>query len=292
MAKHPTGPRTRQTRLPEGQQRQINLQNIQVSFDAPAFKEFINSQGIRVVHYKAVTDPSAMTSRGDNRAIDGERMSSDGFIYEEAGVLQVLFYSNSDEERQSPEGVIEFSSAYMTLPEYYEDKPDCPVLIMPWDRFYLKDIEIRVAGRQTVEASSTGTDRLQFPATCIEYLIDAAGVRYKEGQHYEITTDGNIRWIGQQRPGWNATLNRGNVYSVRYRYTPFFVCSRLLHEIRISQITNPATFTRSVERMPYQILVLRENVFHDINQAHPEASGGDPRLQSEPSSGGMLGPTG
>lgn len=285
------GPRRRQSRKPAGQQREILQTPVQPSFNEVAFRNAINSHGIRVVHFRAIPDPSAMTSKGDNRAVDGIRMSSDGFIYEEAGTLQALFVSNSDEERILPEGIIEYSSAYMTLPEFYEDKPKVPVLVMPWDRFFLKDIEIRVAGRQTVEASSSGIDRLRFPATCVEYLIDAAGVKYDEEKHFEITPDGNIKWINQTRPGWNASLNRGTVYSIRYRYTPFFVCQKLLHEIRIAQITNPATFQRSVQRMPYQILVLRENVFQDTNNQNPPI-GDDPRFQGAPSSGGMLGPTG
>lgn len=291
MAKQNYGPRRRQPRAPQGQQRPILQTPVQPSFDINAFRNAIKSHGIRIVHFRAVPDPSAMSSRGDNRAVDGTRQSSDGFIYEEAGTCQALFMGNSDEERVMSEGVIEYSSAYITLPEYYEDKPDCPILVMPWDRFFLKDIEIRVAGRQTIEASSTGLDRLQFPATCVESLIGADGVKYEEKKHFELTKDGHIKWISQVRPGWNMDLNRGRVYSIRYRYTPFFVCQKLLHEIRVSQITNPATYQRSVERMPYQILVLRENVFQDTNNTEPK-DGDDPRFQAAPPSGGMLGPTG
>jgi hypothetical protein len=288
------GPRDRKPRQPDGQQRVLNLFKVQTSFDIAAFREFIQSQGIRVVHYRAVPDPTGKTARGDNRAVDSQgRRSSDGFIYEEAGIMQVLFYSNSEQESFVKEGAIEYSTAYMTLPDFYEDRPDCPVLVMPWDRFFLKDIEIRVAGRQEVESSVTGLDRLNFPATCVEHLRDANGVTYREKEHFEITPDGDIRWLGQVRPGWNPEQQRGTVYSVRYRYTPFFVCSRLLHEIRVSQVTNMSTYERTVERAPYQIEVVRENVFHDRNNADSAVRPkDDPRFQGAPPSGGMLGPTG
>lgn len=291
--KHTLGPRGRKPRKAEGVQRPINLFNVQTSFDIGAFRDFINSQGIRVVHLRAVPDPTGKTARGDNRASDGQgRRSSDGFIYEEAGVMQVLFYTNSDQENFVPEGAIEYATAYMTLPDKYEDKPDCQVMVMPWDRFYLKDIEIRVVARQDMESNSTGLDRLNFPATCVESLIDANGVKYEEGKHFEITQEGHIRWLGQERPGWNQELQRGTIYSIRYRYTPFFVCNRIIHEIRVSQVTNPMTFERSVERMPYQIEVVRENVFHDVNNADKDLKPQeDPRFQSAPPSGGMLGPT-
>lgn len=286
------GPRQRVSRQPEGMQRNLKFFKVQTSFDVAAFRDFINSQGIRVVHYRAVPDPTGMTARGDNHAVDGQsRRSNDGFVYEEAGTMQVLFYSNTEQENFVTEGAIEYSTAYMTLPDFYEDRPDCPVLVMPWDRFYLKDIEIRVLARQTIEASSVGEDRLNFPATCVESLRDANGVKYEEGNHFEITAEGNIRWLTQHRPGWNQELGRGTVYSIRYRYTPFFVCNKLLHEIRVSQVTDMNTQKRSVERMPYQIEVLRENVFHEVNNAQNDVKPKeDPRFQGAPPSGGMLGP--
>lgn len=286
------GPRKRSPRKPKGVQRNLRFFEAQTSYDLAAFRNFINSQGVRVVHYRAVPDPTGKTSRGDNHAIDGQsRRSSDGFVYEEAGTMQVLFYSNSEQENFVTEGAIEYSTAYMTLPDVYEDRPDCPVLVMPWDRFFLKDIEIRVLARQEVEASATGTDRLNFPATCVESIRDANGVRYEEGQHFEITQDGHIRWLTQHRPGWNQELGRGTIYAIRYRYTPFFVCNKLLHEIRVSQITDLNTQERKVERMPYQIEVLRENVFHEVNNADSNLKSQDnPRFQGAPPSGGMLGP--
>ena len=287
------GPRRRVSRKPEGVQRNLRFFKAQTSFDLQAFRDFINSQGVRVVHFRAVPDPTGKTSRGDNRAIDGQaRRSSDGFVYEEAGIRQVLVYSNAEQENFVAEGAIEYSTAYMTLPDFDEDKPDCPVLVMPWDRFYLKDIEIRVLARQDIESNSTGIDRLNFPATCVEHLRDANGVKYEEGKHFQITEDGNIKWISQVRPGWNQELGRGTVYSIRYRYTPFFVCNKLLHEIRVSQVTDSNTQERRVERMPYQIEVLRENVFRDVNNADNDVQPKeDPRFQGAPPSGGMLGPT-
>jgi hypothetical protein len=291
----PHGPRKRESRKPEGSQRVLNLFNAQISFSSEAFAQFIRGQGVRVVHFRAAPDPTAMQSRGDPRPVDGTRHSSDGYIYEEAGVAHVLFHSNSAQETMPVEGVIDYSTAFMTLPAYYE-QPDgqtgtTPILVMPWDRFYLKDIEVRVVDRQIVEPNSTGTDRLRYPATFVEFLQDAAGVKYNQDEHFVITEQGYIKWISQHRPGWNAELNRGVPYSIRYRYTPYFVCQRLLHEIRISQITDQSTQERKVERMPYSLQVVRENAWQDINN-DVEAHGEDPRFAPAPPSGGMLGPTG
>lgn len=283
------GPRKRTSREPKGGQLYFNLENFQQSFDKDAFNALIRSQGIRVVHYRAIPDPSGMIDKGDTHAVQSQRSPSDGYIYKEAGSMQVFFNSNGGSFDIQVEGLIKSDSAVITPPEKYEDSED-PVLLAPYDRFYLKDVEVRVVNQQFVEANFSGIDRLQYPATCVEHIIDADGIEYKENINFEITSEGNIKWISQQRPGWNATFNKGKVYSIRYRYTPYFIVARNLHEIRISQITDPSTFERRVERMPYQVLVIREHVLHDVNRdpANPII---DNRLQFAPTAGGNSGST-
>jgi hypothetical protein len=282
------GPRSRKPRNPSGNQIPYIIPENQISFDPDAFDNLIRSQGVKLVHYKAVPDPRGMTSRGDTHDSLGIRESSDGFIYKEAGCLQVFFQNNPNSSGVNERGMLEVSSAYITLPRTYENSED-PVIVDVFDRFFLKDIEIRVSAKQYIEASDTGTDRLQFPATCVEYLVDANGVWYREGVEFKIDPEGNICWISQIRPGFNAKTGRGTVYSIRYRYTPFFVVDHLVHEIRVAQVTNQATFDRSLERMPYQVFVMREKVFQDRNRSKQKTIQ-SPRLQQAPPTGGTLGP--
>lgn len=283
------GPRPRQASAAQGHQLPINLNDYQISYDKEQFDTFISGQGITVVHYRAIPDPTGMLSRGDNHAVASSRASSDGFLYKRAGECKVLFTSNLQDYSIQDEGSISAATAYMTLPRFYSDSPEEAVLVHPWDRFYLKDIEVRVVNFQLIEASSLGVDRLQYPATCVELLVDSSGTQYKQGVDFTITEEGHIKWQTQKRPGWNAELQRGVVYSVRYRYTPFFVCSRLIHEIRVSQVTNPANFQRNVERMPYFVQVVREHVFHDTNR-DPKKPDADDRFQDAPPVGGSTGP--
>lgn len=286
------GPRDRKPVSAEGVQAVIDQVNTQVSFDRDAFMHAIRSHGIAMEHYRAIPDPTGMASKGDNHAVmtASVRSNSDGFIYELAGTLRGLFTANSTNESQTAEGAIAFSSAYMTPPDCYEGDGKQPVLLAPYDRLYLKDIEDRVVARQYVEATTTGIDKLQYPATCVEYLRDANGVRYHEGTDFEITKEGHIKWLGQNRPGWNIKVGRGTVYAIRYRYTPFFVVARMMHEIRVANITDPATLERRVERMPYQVQVVRENVFYDTNIDPNRPVPPDERFAEAPSPGGVLGP--
>jgi hypothetical protein len=255
--------------------------------DVGAFNNLVQSQGVSVVHYRAMPDPKGRGSLGDSHGVLAPRESSDGYLFKEVGTMQVFFSNNSLQTQANIEGYIDNASAVITPPQNYEDC-DAPVLFAPFDRLFLKDVEIRVVNYQMVEANSTGIDRLQYPATCVEHLVDADGKEYEEGKQFEITKDGNIKWKNQDRPGWNVNLQKGTVYSIRYRYTPYFVIARLLHEIRVTQVTSQVTGERTVERMPYQVLVYREHVLHDVNRDQA-ADLMDNRLQYAPPVGGNLG---
>jgi hypothetical protein len=291
MAENKLGPRGRKSKAPSGNQLINGLVNYQVSFDKAAFDHLIRSQGVAMTHYRAIPDPRGMSSRGDSHAVGTARQSVDGYIYKEAGTITAFFSNNSNNPKAAESSVLEHATAYITAPDFYDDKPECPVLFSPWDRLFLKDIEIRVVTSQELEASQTGIDILQFPATCVEHLIDAHGVEYIEGVDFEITTEGHIQWISQNRPGFDPELGRGRVFAVRFRYTPFFVVDRLLHEIRVSQVTNPRTNKRSLERMPYQVSVVREYVFRDMNRNNSKDENTDhSRFQDAPSPAGRMGP--
>lgn len=293
------GPRGRQGRKPQGLQQVMQATQNQVSFTAGAHDFLIRSHGVRLVHLRAVPDPRGMTSKGDNHAVGGGgQRSQDGFIYKEVGILRAFFSNNSDNVSQEAVGQMVGAAAYLTLPEFYESESGEtlkePVLVHPYDRFYLRDIETRVVTHEFVESNSTGIDRLAYPATCVEHLIDADGIEYCEGIDFKITeglsdNGGNIQWLGQKRPGWNTEIGKGKVYSIRYRYTPFFIVNRIIHEIRIAHITDLATNNREVRRMPYEVQVLREFVFKDRNRDINKVND-DPRYESAPSSGGALGP--
>lgn len=285
------GPRARIPRKPEGTQIPINEYEYQISFDSKAFDDYIKSQGVWVTHYRAIPDPRGMASRGDNRDILNIRpQDSDGFIYKKAGDLQVTFTLNSKQVSQDPLGEMSFSMAYITLPRYYPGTKE-EVLVHPWDKFYLKDIEIRVVNLQFLESRKEGVERLQYPAVRVELLVDANGIWYESDKDFEITSDGNIKWLGQKRPGWNINTGKGTVFAIRYRYTPYFIVSRLIHEIRVSQVTDPLTYNRNLERMPYQVEVVREIVFRDVN-SNPGSPSIDIRYQNAPQVGGALGPIG
>ena len=290
------GPRRRQNQPVDGMQQIFSLAHYQQSFDKEAFDNLIRGQGVNVVHYRALPDPSGMASIGDVHAVQSKRDSSDGFLYKEAGTMHIWFSANTSDWQVEVEGLAKHDAAVITLPMVYEDDPEKEVLASAYDRFYLKDVEVRVVAFQYLEASSTGIDKLQYPATFVEYLIDADGKEYQQDVDFVLTIPndkgedgGLIRWVSQNRPGFNDKTLRGTVFAVRYRYTPYFVVARMMHEIRVSQITDFTNFERKVTRMPFQALVYRENVLSDQNN-DPQRSRADQRFQDAPPVGGVTGP--
>jgi hypothetical protein len=286
------GPRGRRQEQPtDAVQMIIHLAKYAQSFDKEAFDQLIQSQGVYVTHYRALPDPSGMASIGDTHAVQSKRDSSDSFLYKEAGDMHIWFSANTSDWEIEVEGLTKHDAAVVSFPMVYDDGEHKgeDVIVSDYDRFYLKDIEVRVVAKQYVEASSTGVDKLQYPAVFVEELVDADKKEYRAGVNFEITDEGFIRWISQDRPGWNEKTLRGTVYAIRYRYTPYFVVAKMMHEIRVSQITNPETFERHLERMPFQALLYRENVLSDQNN-DPMRTRADQRFQNAPPVSGVTGP--
>lgn len=284
------GPRDRRIKESQGQQQVFTLNHWQQSFDVKAFDKLIESQGILVTHYRAIPDPTGMSSLGDIHAVQSRKGSSDGFLYKEVGKLYVSFNNNSSNWDIDVTGMIKHDSAVCTPSLKYENC-DNPVLLAPYDRLFIEDVEMRTVTSQYVEANTTGVDKLQYPATCVEHLVDADGKEYKENVDFTITKEGFIKWLTQNRPGFNPDTMRGTVYSIRYRYTPYFVVARLLHEVRVSQVTDPMTYKRCLERMHYQVLVIREHILSDVN-SDPNRDIMDQRYQNSWPISGALGPKG
>lgn len=247
----------------------FNLPKQDYNYDPEAFDHLIRSHGVTFEHYRAMQCPIGVTDKYDSRKGNHQGHGCiNGFLLRKAGVVTASFAGNSTKYNQADMGLVDGSSVRTTLPRFYDDPSDKPVSVTPFDRFYVKNLTATAIHWQLVEANITGIDRVQYPVTSIEYIIDANGVEYSPDD-YRIE-DGKVCWVSNNRPGVDPKTNKGTVYSIRYAYTPYWVCAQLLHEIRVSQIENPYTGERTLERFPYAILLQREVVFD--NQREKEAS--------------------
>ena len=245
----------------------------QISFNLDAQDDFINSHGICWVHYKAMPSPIGLKDRGEYRRSDSlDTMSENGFIYTKSGEFNGVIAGNSKNKSPIDGGMLDTSQARITLPRYYnEDSELCAgkrIHLCPSDRIFLKNVdkeEKSVVNYQRVQYNPNGDDYLQFPANCVELLMDSKGIEYKNGVHFKISKDGNIKWIaGKKNPGIDPDTGKGRVYSIRYFYEAHFYITAIINELRIGKTTENGI--RKETRMPYQAQIVREYVFHQKNR--------------------------
>jgi hypothetical protein len=230
-----------------------------VNFDITSFDNFIKSNGVELFHYKAVKCPIGMVSSMDIRSPHHEHSNCfNGYIYKLAGVVRATFTNNSATAQLTDMGIIDGSTVQATFPRFYEDSPEKRVYVQLFDRFYIKDLSVLVSNTQLFEAHVSGIDKMTYKVEQVEYVIDSNGKEYSDADFAII--DGKIRWTGSNTPtnGFDASLNKGMVCSIKYLYTPFFYASRLLHEVRIAQKSDFKTGTRTPERVPYAAFLSRE----------------------------------
>jgi hypothetical protein len=230
-----------------------------VRFDPSAFDMVLRSHGVLMEHFRAVKCPIGIEDRFDVRN-HGDHDCSSGFIYLHAGDVTVFFSGNSSNSHLEELGLIDGSTTQITLPRNY-DNGDVEIAVQHYDRFYLKEVAATSVNTQLVEAHITGKDRLQYQATSVEHIIDANGVKYSPSDY--TIENGVLVWTGNHRPQYNPTISRGTVYSIRYRYTPFWYVKNIIHEVRVCRTYDHEQSREVVVRMPHAVLLQREFMFEN-----------------------------
>ena len=256
MAKHSVG----QDTLDQQSLRQDfsdQLPHDSVSLDPSVFDNLLRAQGVSFVHYRAIPCPVGMSELGDTRRPHEDHSKcSNGYIYSKVGHITCAFSGNSKQSRLLDVGILNGSQAQVTIPRYYDDTLKTAVFA-PGDRMYLEADVALVTHYQRFECHATGIDRLSFPVVEVEFLVDSHGIEYS-ADDYSIE-NGRLRWKAQ--PQKFPSDPRGPVCAIRYQYRPFFYVDRVMHELRVIQITDPVTGERSVQRLPVQLSLQRENIY-------------------------------
>lgn len=232
-----------------------------VHFDPEAFDMMLRSNGVEMIHYRAIQCPLGVEDRHDAARNHVDHDCSNGFIYKEAGTVTVFFSSNSSSSKLEDLGLFDGTTTMVTLPSHYDGENAAEIAVQHYDRFFLKELKGTSVNTQLIEAHITGIDRLQYRAVKVEAIMDSNGVEYFEGDY--VIEDGAIRWTGSKRPSFNPTTNRGTVYSIRYRYVPFWYVSNIIHEVRVAKRYDHALEREEVVRLPYQVQLQREFMFEN-----------------------------
>ena len=263
---------------PKGQQLVSNPSDPwQVTINLQADEEFINGQGIDIVHFEAIPSSVGIKERGDYRKVDAPDIAaSNGFKYKEAGTFTGVIVSNSKSKNPIDGGLFDESVARLIMPRFYNkdgsDSGGKRIHLAPGDRLCIKDTDDEVPNYQKMTYTQGGEDVAQFPITCVKHLEDSQGIEYTAGRHFKVNKDGNIEWIpGQKNPGIDPDTGKGRVYSLRYLYKGHYYVLSIPNELRIGRATEGGS--RDTTRMPYYAVIQREYVYHQqVNSAKPETA--------------------
>lgn len=259
-----------------------------IKFNSKAQEQFANARGVVFEHWSAIPSPIGLKDRGDYRRSESlDTVSENGFIYKKMGEFVGTIVSNNHTHQfggAAEGGIYDNSTARVVIPKFYRDQDGREISLLPGDRVYAKDIELKVENYQRAEFNPDGSDYLQFPAKCVSQIMDSLGREYEEGRQFKINKHGNIQWIaGKDNPGIDPDTGRGRIYSVRYKYVAFWYVQQLINEVRITNTEGAET----PDRMPYHAVIQREYVYHSKNRGDEkntkkEAKEKESRVQEEP----------
>lgn len=230
-----------------------------VAMEPAAFDAFINNNGVRLIHFRAMPCPVGLGEPTDiRRTHDDHSGCSAGFIYQAIGRVTCLFLSNQTQIRKLDAGFVDGSSVSVTLPRFYDFDAKRRVLVRPYDRFYLEEENITSAATNLMQRRQDGrSDRPSYPALKVHLLIDSDGVGYFQGVDFALDA-GDINWLPGKGPA------AGKVYSIYYEYQPYYYCDRLVHEIRVvpSRDFVDGNLVKT-ERLSFAAILNREYVHRD-----------------------------
>lgn len=244
----------------------------QISFDLNKQDQFVTSLGVDFIHYKAIPSPIGLKDRGDYRRSDGlDTISSNGMIYFKAGCLTATMVDNSKSQKHSEGGLQDYSTSRLVMPRFYNKEGEQAngdrIYMAPGDRVYIADphADTMVPNYQRMDYDPDNDNRPMFPVVKVEFLEDSRGITYKENVDFQITCEGNIRWMpGGTNPGVDPDTKKGRVYSVRYLYKAFWYVVAIPKEVRVTNITS--NDVRAPERMSYHAVIQREYIYQNVNR--------------------------
>jgi hypothetical protein len=249
-----------------------------VTMNPDAINNFIDGLGIRFMHFQAIPDPLFKRSEDSPRHSFNQEDSymfektnvytrENGFLYFPKAVVVGIFMSNSKNLQSSSAGLHNFSTASISFNRYYEGTTEV-VEISEYDKLIPCEngVEFFTTSWQSLDHNPTGTDRLQYPAIAVRILIDSSGKTYKQDVDFTLQ-EGQIKWTGSNRPGYDKDTGRGRVCSVRYIYRPYYYVREVGHDIRIRPSIDQDTGIVSSKGSGPMCSIQREYVFVNSRNA-------------------------
>jgi hypothetical protein len=251
---------------------------IETTLSPEIFEQFINAQGVRMIHSRPVPCPYVHDlTQPDHQPACNQCFN--GFLYYHPTEFVGAYMASNLERRFGMNGTWDLDQAQIIIPVH--DLKGEILDVQYFDQILLPDAPL-VRYYQRVEHSQSGIDRLQFPAVVVDFLIDNQGKRYRPDIDF-VVKDGRIHWIGDQ-PGWDPTLDRGQIFSVNYYTRPVFTVLQLPHHLRLAQTRSEIGQPNIQARFPQLAVVRKDFIPFDQADFTGEPDRPEPRV-------GSFGPT-
>jgi len=236
------------------------------------FSELVKNKGIRFTHSKAVPCPNV----SDHESMVHVNHCTNpncwmGMLYVQPKIVWGYFNNDQLNKLYEIQGEYNENVAIITMSATYDDGTECDLGTFDWlvaDEYSKRVYEL-------VEYNPAGVDRLKY------YALDTHIVTTEDKEFIKdvdfVIQDGRIRWISQNRPGYNQQTNRGQVYSVGYYIRPMFSVHHVMKELRASQAVDPVTGEKVAIRFPQHIMVTRTLLYPDTTDENGDKTSKMPR---------------
>jgi len=228
----------------------------QVALNPTAFEQLIRGHGIRMIHQKPIPCPNQRTLNGNDHDPNCEACYN-GYLYYDQTEFIGAMAGNSINKQFGMNGTWDLDQATIIVPS--KDANGSEMDFQIFDQILVLDFSVRVY--QRVEANQGGQDRLHFPGTSLDKVIGYGGKEYIPGIDCTINDRGYVEWLpGGNRPGYDLTIDSGEIYSVNYYTRPSYTILSLPHQLRGTQTTKAGVSVQ--ERFPQLVVVRKDFIPH------------------------------
>lgn len=224
-----TMPKPPGTPMPGRSKMQMFTPLLETTLNPEIFEQQIKTQGVRMIHSRPVPCPFVHDVYAPDHN-PGCNLCYNGFIYYDEREFIGLFAGNDLNRSFGMNGTFDVDQATIIIPVH--DLKDQIMDVQYFDQILIPDFTVRYY--QRIEHSQSGIDRAQFPVFSIDFAIDCNGQVYQPGIDL-IVENGRIRWISNNRPGYDPVRGKGVIYSVNYYTRPVFTIVGLPHQLRMVQ---------------------------------------------------------
>lgn len=258
------------TKMPGMSAFQMRPPLLETTLNPEMFQKQITTQGVRMIHSRPVPCPYVRDVYTPDHS-PACNLCYNGFVYYDQREFVGLFQGNDFSKQFGMNGTFDIDNAQIIVP--VQDSKGDIMDIQYFDQLLIPDFTVRYF--QRIEHSQSGIDRAQFPVFEIDFVLDARGKRYQPGIDL-VVENGRIKWISQNRPGYDAQLNRGVIYSINYYTRPVFTVIAIPHQLRMVQ-TRGEDGTNVQSRFPQLAIVRKDFIPFDASDKNGPADRPDPR---------------